>query len=197
MLAGQGNTVVAGGPVTSGGPSSTSRLPAVYLAGNGTGQRPDVPGRERRAAGAAGRGHARRHRRPAGCGYIPGIRQVHVQTARPGRRPVAVPAARWRVPRVTRRWPRSPRWCRGRGRGCRIRTIMINHMPLTCGVPVSEQCSPAGFPDDHEQSGAVLAGWVPGSPGRMLGRPLEGAAESRQLSSGPGRSAAAGITAKT
>ena len=33
-----------------------------------------------------------------------------------GRRP-AVPAARWRVPRVTRRWAQSPRWCRGRRRG--------------------------------------------------------------------------------
>jgi hypothetical protein len=35
---------------------------------------------------------------------------------------------------------------------------MNNHMPLTCGVLAGEQRDLAGVPDDHEQSGAVLAG---------------------------------------
>jgi hypothetical protein len=70
----QKSAVVAGGSFTSGGPSCTSRVPAVYLAGNDAGQRPDVPGRERPTTGAAGRGHARREgrryarrRRGRGC----------------------------------------------------------------------------------------------------------------------------------
>ena len=63
VLVRQKSAVVAGGSFTSGGPSCTSRVPAVYLAGNDAGQRPDVPGRERPAAGAAGRGHARREGR--------------------------------------------------------------------------------------------------------------------------------------
>ena len=82
--------------------------------GIGAGQRPDVPGRER-AAGAAGRGRARRHRRPAGRRYT--------ADGAAGAASAAVPAAPWRGPRVTRRWPRSPRWWRGRrprpGRGRR------------------------------------------------------------------------------
>ena len=35
---------------------------------------------------------------------------------------------------------------------CRIRTIMSNPTPPTCGAPASEQCGLVGFPDDHEQS---------------------------------------------
>jgi hypothetical protein len=85
-------TVVAGGSITSGGPSCTSRVPAEYLAGNGAVQRPDVPGPERRAAGSAGKGRARRYHRPAGRRYTAGTRQVHVQTARPGRL-LAAPSA--------------------------------------------------------------------------------------------------------
>ena len=96
----------------SGGPSSTSRLPAVYLAGDDAGQRLYVPGRSWPTAGAAGRGYARRHRRPAGLGPP----QVHVQTARPGRHRLPSRPRRSRGPRVTRRWARSPRWCRGRRR---------------------------------------------------------------------------------
>jgi hypothetical protein len=41
-------------------------------------------------------------------------------------------------------------------RCCRIRTIMSNHAPPTCGVLADEQCGRAGVPDDHEQSGAVV-----------------------------------------
>jgi hypothetical protein len=36
--------------------------------------------------------------------------------------------------------------------------IMSNRGPPTCGVPIGEQCSSTGVPDDHEQSGTVLAG---------------------------------------
>jgi hypothetical protein len=63
------------GPITSGGPSCTSRVPAVYLAGNGAGQRPDVPGREQSAYGAAGRGT------PCGTGGRPGAGTWQVQRA--------------------------------------------------------------------------------------------------------------------
>jgi len=56
VLVRQKSALVAGVPFTSGGPSCTSRGPAVYPAGNDAGQRPDIPGREQPAAGAAGRG---------------------------------------------------------------------------------------------------------------------------------------------
>jgi hypothetical protein len=39
-------------------------------------------------------------------------------------------------------------------RACRLRMIMSNRAPLTCGVLAGEQCGLAGVPDDHEQSGA-------------------------------------------
>src|ERR1700691_3095414 len=42
-----------------------------------------------------------------------------------------------------------------RGR-CRIRTIMSNRGPLTCGVLAGEQRDLAGVPDVHEQSGALV-----------------------------------------
>jgi hypothetical protein len=41
---------------------------------------------------------------------------------------------------------------RGSYSDCRIRTIMSNHTPLTCGVLGSKQCGLAGVPDDHKQS---------------------------------------------
>jgi Alcohol dehydrogenase GroES-like domain/WYL domain len=63
------------GPITFGGPSCTSRVPAVCLAGNGSGQRPDVPGREQSAYGAAGRGT------PGGTGGRPGAGTWQVQRA--------------------------------------------------------------------------------------------------------------------
>ena len=113
VLVRQKSAVVAEGSFTSGGPSCTSRGPAVYLTGNDAGQRPDVPGRERLADGAAGRGNAR-PRPQAG-------RRDNAKTARPGRHRLPSRPRRPRGPRVTRRWPPSPRWRRGRrprpGRG--------------------------------------------------------------------------------
>jgi hypothetical protein len=38
---------------------------------------------------------------------------------------------------------------------CRTQAIMSNRMTLTWDVPAGEQCGLAGFPGDHEQSGAV------------------------------------------
>jgi hypothetical protein len=58
--------------------------PGVYLAGDDAGQRPDVPGRERQSAGAAGRGN------PAATASQP--RRNNTKTARPGQLG-AVPAA--------------------------------------------------------------------------------------------------------
>jgi len=84
VLVRQKSAVVAGGSFTSGGPSCTSRVPAVYLAGNDAGQRPDVPGRERPAAGAAGRGYAR---------PLPPAAQGQREDGAAGAASVAVPAA--------------------------------------------------------------------------------------------------------
>jgi hypothetical protein len=101
-------TVVAEGPVTSGGPPCTSRGPAVYLAGNDSGQRPDVPWPQA-AGGRRGRKGSRpAHGRPAGRGNTAGTTTCR----RRGRdgigcRPV-------RAGRVTRRWPPVP--CQRRGR---------------------------------------------------------------------------------
>jgi len=104
VLVRQKSAVVAGGAFTSGGPSCTSRGPAVYPAGNDAGQRPDVPGRERLAAGAAGRG-----KRPAATAGRPC--RDNAKTARPGRHRLP---SRPRRPRATPRWARPPRWRRGR-----------------------------------------------------------------------------------
>jgi hypothetical protein len=43
--------------------------------------------------------------------------------------------------------------------------IMSNHAPLTCSVLDGEQCGLAGFADDHEQSGMIVAGAETGSSG--------------------------------
>jgi hypothetical protein len=47
--------------------------------------------------------------------------------------------------------------------------IMSNRGPPTCGVPIGEQCSSTGVPDDHEQSGTVLAGRTRIAPDECCG----------------------------
>ena len=119
--AGPGTAVTAPGRGWSraAGQDTPRDGPLVYLACTCAGQRPDVPGRQRLAGGAARR--PRPAAPPAGRGYIPGY---NVRTARPGGLVPSRPR-RPRGPRVTPRWPQSPRWCRGRrprpGRGRRWR----------------------------------------------------------------------------
>lgn len=75
---------------------------------------------------------------------------------------------------------------------CRILTIMSNRGPPTCGVPIGEQCSSTGVPDDHEQSGTVLAGRT-----RLAStNAAEAVTESYPLSSSTRQSATTGITTK-
>lgn len=89
--------------------SWTSRGPVMDLTRNDAGQRPDGPGREQRGL---------RDGKGATQGAEAGLAKVHRAGSRPDGAAgegslLPSPAACWRVPRVTRCWPRSPR-CRAR-----------------------------------------------------------------------------------
>jgi hypothetical protein len=86
------------------GQDSSRDGPLMYLPCTCAGQRPDVPGRER---------PARRER--ASARPRPQAGRAGTTRRRRGRGGVLLPSRpRRRVPRVTRRWPPPPRWCRSR-----------------------------------------------------------------------------------